>query len=62
MENFGGSPVSFAPCDCKPVQLWAGGLVELKIKFFFLGKETSIAEQCTFQAASKVKLAWDFPQ
>lgn len=56
IENFGGSSVSFAPCDCKPVKLWAGGLVELKIKFFFLGKETSIAELCTSHAASKVNL------
>lgn len=41
MENFDGSPVSFASCDCEHVQFWAGGLVELKIKFLFLGKEAA---------------------
>lgn len=41
MENYGGSPVSFAACDCGHVKLRAGGLVELKVKFLFLGKETA---------------------
>lgn len=39
IENFGGSRVSFAACDCEHVKLW--GLVELKVKFLFLGKETA---------------------
>lgn len=38
-ENFGESSVSFAACDCEHVQLGPGGLVELKTKFLFLGKE-----------------------
>lgn len=59
MEYFGGSPVSFAACDCEHVQLWARGLGELKIKFLFLGKEAAHPLQ---SSALPLPLRWSWDE
>lgn len=61
MENFGGSPVSFAACDCEQVHLWAGGLVELKTKFLFLVKETAHSLQSSaLPRLTTLPLRWNW--